>query len=401
MSVRVSCPYCNHAVTLAEPPAAGRVTCPRCRDPFPFRAPAEDDGDEPAFADAPAAGPVVSEPVARRGWSVRRTVAVCVLLGLVGLGVGLGVAYYRGGHHPEPAGPDAPPSGAVVPTTELAGVRFLPAGCNVVAAVQAGPVLAYAARTNQDPRELLAAAGLPQQAFATLDQAGLPLQQIDHLAAGLIVPDREGKPAAAVVVLVLRRPLDDEDAFLRALKAAPDPNGKKDRYTAGIPGLLLQPEVVRVSGREWVFVWGDAAQRAAVADAGPGGGHLSAGLRELLREKVPEAAVCLAADDTNWADKPVVKLVVERLLNRPRLLPLLAKGEAVAAGLSFGDPPRARVYVRTTDAVSAEQVRMYFQGKAGPGAMVGGSERMAFYDAPFDPRAGTGPLRRFLEDARK
>src|SRR5436309_1928284 len=59
MSVRVSCPYCNHAVRLGGPPAGGRVTCPRCGDTFPYRPPADrdarDDRDEPASHDAAAA----------------------------------------------------------------------------------------------------------------------------------------------------------------------------------------------------------------------------------------------------------------------------------------------------------------------------------------------------------
>jgi hypothetical protein len=398
MSVRVSCPYCNHAVRLAAPPADGRVACPRCGDTFPFRAPVDDDGDEPAFHDAPVAAPAAG-PAARRGWSVRRTAVVAAVLGLVGVGIGVAVNYHRG-RHPGDDGPDGP--GAAVPPAALAGLRFLPPECNVVAGLQAGPVLAYAERTDQDPRALLAAAGLPPQVFATLDAAGLTLDQIDHVVVGANFPGKDGPAAVAVLAVVLRRPPADEDEFLHALKAKRDPNGKKDWYAVENPRLFLRPNFVRVSGREWVFALGDDALHRAAAGPAAGSGHLSAGLRELLAEKLPpDAAVWLAADDRDWAGKQLLTGALAQADQTKALVPLLAKGEAAAVGLSFGDPPRARVYVRVTDEPTGERLRAYFQRKAGDGAVVGGAGRSALYDAPFDPRSGPGPLRGFLEDAGK
>src|SRR5579871_3923447 len=126
MAVRVSCPFCNHAVRLPGPPPDGRVSCPRCEATFPFRDPVE-------VPDELAAAPLPAE--VRGGWPLRRVVVVAVALGLIGLAAGLLVSHYRGGHGPEPAGPDAPPDGTV-PPAGLAGLRFLPPGCNVVAGVQ-------------------------------------------------------------------------------------------------------------------------------------------------------------------------------------------------------------------------------------------------------------------------
>jgi hypothetical protein len=323
-------------------------------------------------------------------------------LGLLGVGIGVAVTYYRGGFRHDPDGPDSPPIGTVVPPAGLTGLRFLPPECNVVAGVQVGPVLAYAERTGQDPKALLTAAGLPLQVFAKLDEAGLTLQQVDHLAFGLNLPGKDDAPVTAVLAVVLRRPPDDDDEFLQAFKAKRDPGGKKDRYAIAVAGIPVQPTLLRVSGREWVISLNDTGLNRAAGGPEPGAGHLSAGLRELLTEKLPpDAAVWLAADDRNWAEKDVVQFLVKKLLNQPQLMPVLAKGEAVAAGLSFGEQPRARVYVRATDESTGKKLRAYFQEKVTDGATTGGAGRSALFDAPFDPRAGAGTLRRFLDDLGK
>ena len=49
MSVRLSCPSCNHAFALSAVPPHGRATCPRCGDVFPVRGGVEEvPGDAPA-----------------------------------------------------------------------------------------------------------------------------------------------------------------------------------------------------------------------------------------------------------------------------------------------------------------------------------------------------------------
>jgi hypothetical protein len=314
-------------------------------------------------------------------------------LGLLGLGTGLLLTYFRGGFgsRPDP-GPEPPPSVAAVPPAELPGVGFLPADCNLVLAVQPGPLLAHAARTNQDPRELLLKAGVPEGVLAALDRFGLTLHQIDHIAAGT----HQGDGALDLrftLVLVLRRPPTDEEQFLRALGAEPDLKGKKNRYGTKVTGLLL----TRVSARQWVF--GLDEKDLGPADRGghpPGAGHLSAGLREMLTQRLPpEATVWVAADSDRWATKPVVQQ-----FGKKEWLPVLARGQAAVVGLSFDDPPRMRVFVRCTDAETGEQLRAYFQAQATAEATrTGGAGEWALFDAPFDPQNGVRPLRQMLEGA--
>ena len=102
------------------------------------------------------------------------------------------------------------------------------------------------------------------------------------------------------------------------------------------------------------------------------------------------------------APQPLVKLAVGQVLKQPQALSLLAKGQAAAVGLSFGESPRLRVAVRCVDADTGEKLRAYFQSKAMTDATrVTGEGEWATFDAPADPQNGVQPLRQFLDDAGK
>ena len=373
MTVRVSCPYCNTAFTLPEVPASGRTPCARCGDVFPIR----------TFTEVEAEiAPPTPTPVrrARAKWSVARAVVVAMAMGFVGVGVGL-LIYYRGGGFqardvPEPE----PPSVAAVAPSVLVGVGFMPGDVNVLFAVQPGPVLAYAGRTNQDPRALLAKAGVPDGFFNTLVELGLTLPQIDHIVIGAKVADTAA--VRVTLALVLRRPLADEEKFLKALKETP---GHKTWSNVQLAGLPLK--LVKVSPRAWVFGW-DGVDIAPAERGGLGGGgkNLSADLRDALTQRLPpDAAAWLATDSDRWADKGSVKLIVGEVLKKKEWLPLVARGQAVAAGLSFDEVPRARLFVRAADADTGATLRDYFKGKAtADGVRHGGAGEWALFDAPLD-----------------
>ncbi|MDB5311642.1 MAG: hypothetical protein JWO38_5844 [Gemmataceae bacterium] len=399
MSVRVSCPYCNTGFTLPELPPTGRATCPRCGDSFPVRGRVEE--QEPA---GPAAQPPDTQHPSlstRRSQRARRSVARAVgiglAMGLVGIGIGLAVVYVRGGfRHPAPE-PEPGPSATATPPTELRGLGYLPPGSNIVVAVQPGPVLAYAARTNQDPRELLIKAGVPASVLATLDRLGITLPQVDHIVAGALIPDADLREFRLSVALVLRHPLADEDRFLDQLKAHRVSQGGKTRYKVELAGL--QWWLTRASETAWVFGWTEKD-----LDPAENGGktQLAAGLREMLGEKLPaDAAVWAAADSARWAEKKPVEVLLELAGGKKDWLAVLNKGQAAVAGLTF-DPPRLRVFVRCSDADTGEKVRAYFAKKAtGDGVRVGGAGEWAMLDTPGDPQTGFAALKGFLDDAGK
>jgi hypothetical protein len=384
MSVRVSCPYCNTSFTLPAVPASGRTPCARCGDVFPIRDFTEVGSDLPPPAPTPTRR-------ARAKWSVQRSVMVAAAMGLVGVGVGL-FLYYRTGPRPTPE-PDPPAVVAATAPATLAGVGFIPADANVLLAVQPQPVLAYADRTKQDPRALLAKAGVPGEFFATLDQLGVTLPMIDHVVIGAKVADDAAIRVA--VALVLRRPLGDEDKFLAALKAQQAPKGRWNVQLAGLPLLLA-----KASPRVWVFGW-DEKDLAPSEKGGLGVGakHLSADLQDALTQRLPpDAAVWLATASENWAKKGSVQLLVGEVMKKREWLQLMAKGQAAVAGLSFDEPPRARLFVRAADADTGAKLRDHFKGKAtGDDVRHGGAGEWALFDAPFDPANGLAALRGLLE----
>ena len=98
MAFRLSCPSCNTLFALAGLPAERRVACPRCGDVFPVRN--WEETDEKSVVATPGAPSFALHDRAR--WSVRRTVAVALAMGLVGLLAGLGV-YYRAAVRPTTA----------------------------------------------------------------------------------------------------------------------------------------------------------------------------------------------------------------------------------------------------------------------------------------------------------
>jgi hypothetical protein len=387
--VRLSCPSCNSSFTRAELPADRRAACPRCGDVFPVRTWEE---VAPAAPEAPAPQPARRE---RAAWSVRRAVLVALAMGFVGLVAGLGV-YYSRGPRPAPGGPDPPPSAGATPPAELVGVGYLPADSAVVFVLQPGPMLAYAERTGQDFRDLGARAGLPNAFFDTLEKLDLAPRRIDHVAGGLSVAE-----ARFTLVLVLRRPFDDEEAFLRGVKATRG-NNPEGRYGVELAGLPLT--LARVSPTVWVFGF-DARKDLEAVDRGgygAGGRQFARGLAEMIGRVPPNGAAWLATDDQRWDDKPLAAVALRQFGEKPGRA-VLEKGRALVAALSFGDPPRLRLFVKAADEAAAGQVRQYFAGRAASDDKVshGGAGELAFYDTPVDPAAARATLRRLLADAAR
>jgi hypothetical protein len=226
--------------------------------------------------------------------------------------------------------------------------------------------------------------------------AGVTLPQIDHLAGGLPADELR-----FTLVLVLRRPLADEDAFLGKLKARRQPGGK-DRHDVDV-GLPLT--LARVSPEVWVFGF-DAKKDLAAADRGgygPGGTQFPTGLAQMIAERVPPvAAAWLATSDEAWAEKPAVE-VLAGFLGLKGVKAVLAKGRAAAAAFTPDDPPRVRVFVRAADEATGRQVRDYFRRKAAGDDRVthGGAGEVAYYDAPVEPATALAVIAQMLGDAMK
>jgi hypothetical protein len=263
--------------------------------------------------------------------------------------------------------------------------------------VQVGPLLSYADRTDQDPRDLITTTGVPLTVLATLDRLGVPLADIDHLAAGVYVPDGDEAPPRAALALVLRRPLANEAHFLGYLKARRSADGAKGLYDVELAGVPFPLRLARAADTVWVvgFGWPEANREL-------GATPLAAGLRGVLAQQFPAtAAAWVAAAPGRWADKPLVRLLAGQS-GRKEWLPLLKQGQSAAAGLTFDDPPQLRVAVRGADTETGDRLRGYFREKVpGTGARAGGAGEWATLDAPADPAGAAATIRSFLNDVGK
>jgi hypothetical protein len=327
-------------------------------------------------------------------------VLVAVVLAVLGFLAGLTVYYTR---EPKPNPEPAPaPAITATPPAQLVGLGYLPAECNVVFALQPGPLLEYAARTKQEPRELLARAGVPDPVLNVLDSVGLP--QIDHLAGGIYIPDPGDSEMRVALVLVLKQPLANEDAFLKRLRTKPIED-KHARWVVEVNAGPFTPLLTRATPTVWVLGLNDR-DFGPVARGGFGPGGTQFRLREVLASVPPEAAVWLAADDDrDWMQKPLLKLLAtwpDVKKSAPVLSGALTGGLSAGRGLVFAltvaDKPRMRVLVRTAETATAERLREYFRARAAEleSATAGGEGAFALFDAPYDPKL----VQRFLADMK-
>jgi hypothetical protein len=185
------CPYCNARVGRAEPLHAGdRLNCPRCGESFAYRPPEEGvngrgEGPAAGFA-APAAAESPPPPPSTNRKLALRILGVMGLMAALGLIFALATVGYRRANdhknrHADVIVPAGQGGGSTAPA-ELAGLGYLPADVNVLAALQVREALRLAegkAFLNQ----------LRQGPFAFVLNAvekssGLSWEEIDHVVVG-------------------------------------------------------------------------------------------------------------------------------------------------------------------------------------------------------------------------
>jgi hypothetical protein len=332
MSLRVSCPFCNAAVPLAEVPAGRRVPCPRCGETFPVKG---DPGEAVGPAPSPNGEPAAEPPA---GWSPRAVAAVGGALGLIVLAVGMGLT----GRTPptEPTVANPPAGMTTFPPAAVPGLRYLPAECGVAAAVQPGPLLAHAGRTGTDPGQLLTSLGVPAVVFTALDRLGLTLDQLDQLAAGLVLPADSAVPRLLIVTKLRRPPAAD---LLDRLKAdryrGPGGQERFKVQLGGLPMRLARPDPLTL-----LFATDDPDLDKAATPAA-GSDHLPAGLRETLSQLSPASVAWVATDADDWAKRPTVQAAL-LVLKQPDLVNRLKLVRAAGVGLSLEPALRATAAVR-------------------------------------------------------
>jgi hypothetical protein len=280
-------------------------------------------------------------------------------------------------------GPVVPVDAVVIPPLELSALKHLPAKSNIVFAVQPGPLLHYAERTQRNPVDLLTKNGVPASVLGYLAKAGITLQQVDHFAGGIVIPDAGEEPRIAIV-LVLHRPLPDENAFLNQLNAKTHGKGRFEVQFDTVP-----IQMARISDTIRVF---------GLSDKDLVSGKLPEAFRDMIEARVPkDAAIWIAAAESRWSDKQFLNLFVKKDWH-----PVLAKGRSAALGLSFGESPSLHIAVQCDSSENGDKLRTYFKGKAtGEHSQAGGADDWATLDLAVDPKTAFSTIKGFFDDAAR
>jgi hypothetical protein len=377
--MRVSCPFCNHAFETAD--RSRGVECPRCGETLPSQlgsaiAESQVDRGSDSFKsqDRPADRSAVL--------AVAAVIAVLVLVV-----TGFFLLFVTSMKPKDKAFPSELPawSADAAAPLDLAGLNHLPANCNIVFAIQTGPLLVYAERTHQDPVELLTKNGIPAPLLGAIASANITLQQIDHIAGGLLIPDKDEELRIAFV-LVLRRPLANDAAFLHQLLAK---QTKPGRFDVQLDKFTLR--MSRVSDAIWAFGFSEKDLAA---------GSLSPDFRQMIGVSVPrEAAAWVAFDYAWWSKKPLFAALFNAAAWSPDRIAIVAKGRSGTLAYSFADPPLLSAAIRTSDAEAATDLRTYFKGKAtGEHAKSSGEGDWASLVLPAAPKDLSPIIKDFISD---
>ncbi|QEL18436.1 hypothetical protein [Limnoglobus roseus] len=386
MSVRVVCPFCNAVV---EGASEGRTACPRCSESFDAAT------AEPAAEDAVTASPATTTAP---GFLYSRT-AVFLSLGLAAAILGVGLSIIRPWESRTPPRQEVKLP-VVVSPLGLSGLTYLPARTNVVAAIQPMPLLAYAAQNKIDPRRFLIESGVPEAVLSKLSQAGVPLDQIDHVVVGAAVGSEAGKSLPTLTAcLKLTRPLADETKFLTQLKAEKSSQESKGGRTVYAVQLGLPLYLTRVDDLTYLLAFSDTKDFALIDKPMPaGGGHLPAQLREAMTSKIsPASFAWLATDSEPWTEKDAVKLLLTVNAALKNRFANLTSFRAIAVGLSMEPDPQLRLGIRTADPAATAATQTFLKDKfTGDGVAFNGDPEWAVVQMPFDPK--TTPLKAILSE---
>lgn len=388
MNSQVSCPYCNAVVTATE----AKTACPRCGESF-----------ETANAEVVEGVANSSSTAAARASSFlqsRAAIVASIAVALAILGVGLAVLRpWADAPKPTIATVEVRPAGTAPPLA-LVGLTYLPATVNVAFAVQPGPLVAYAERTGTPPKEWLAKSGIPGPILALLDKLGIPLEQIDHLVGGVSIGAQSGDVLPGLtVVLRLRKPIADEDHFLKQLGAdKPRPKAGRTTYAVNVGAPLMMTKLDPLS---YLFGLKDEDLSASDKPFAEGGGQLPKELRDAITHRLsPASFVWIATDSDRWGDKPIAKLPATLDPKKWKdLATKLNRGRAVVAGLSLEPEPMLRLAVRLADIKDAENLRAPFQDAfPAAGTTIETDSDWTTLATPFDPKTTPDSWKRLMPE---
>jgi hypothetical protein len=396
MTATPSCPYCNAVVAVPAGTRDGQfVPCPRCGERFPYRGPSvEENGTPAAPAPAPPAAPehVVDRVGERlRGWSKRTLLLIILTVMVVMAAASLMLAlatekYRRANDRPSPPPDEGAPRVRVVAPADLAGLGYLPADTDVIAALHVALALQEPAGREVLRRFRLEALvrGRPEdgrELAGDLEHwTGVAVDDLDHVVVGLKVAGGAIPPRLVLVAQTRRR--YDEDKVLTALKAKRVAETKGRRLYQFHLDQRLPEAVLWPAGDHTLVVTLTAGQMAEVPDLPqPGATHQAAPLQEVLRTRLglgAQAWVVGHADDWERTTLAFVPKDDRAALDRVRTF---------GVALQFGDGLTLTGAFHGADAAAAKRL----EERLAPAE--GGARKTL---PLLGGRAGSGPVAREL-----
>ena len=387
MNSQVTCPYCNAVVAATE----AKTICPRCGEAF--------ETANAEVVEGIANSRTVAAPPAGFLQS-RAAILASIVVAIAIIGIGLAVLRpWSDAPKPTNVPVEARPTGTAPPLA-LVGLTYLPETVNIAFAVQPGPLVAYAERTGMPPKEWLAKSGIPATILALLDKIGIPFEQIDHLVGGVSIGAQSGDVLPGLtIVLRLRKPIADEDRFLKQLGAdKPRPKAGRTTYAVNVGAPLL---MTKLDPLGYLFGLKDEDLSATDKPFAEGGGQLPKELREAITNRLsPASFVWLATDSDRWGDKPLAKLPGTLDPKKWKDLPMkLNRGRAIVAGLSLEPEPMLRLAVRLADIKDAENLRAPFQNAfPAAGTTIETNSDWTTLATPFDPKTTPDSWKRLMPE---
>lgn len=386
MATPLSCPYCNSQFAATSLTANRRAICPRCGEAVAV----PDDGQfalSSRTEEPPPRLPPAVQPKRHRDrrWLWPASIAIALAIGALAF-----LLAPRQTNSPPLANPPvATPT--PTPPAQLDALKYLPAQANLVFAVQPAALMHQLRLTSLDPEAFFQDLGLPPSLLEGVGRTGLAWDDIDHLVIGWVVDDQVAE-FRFLAGLALRQPLKDEERFRNALQARRVALPDREAYQvtlAGWPGVWAWPAEPTC----WVFAHREADLPAS--NSSPGSpGPISATLSAIIHDRLtPGDLAWLVMDESDWARKPLLKLLglMER---KPPLVSFLEPVRSLAAGLSVTPSPRLRVYAALGHASSAKQ----WCQTLGDRARRGDKEADVLLEIPLDGPGAIGNTLRLIDN---
>jgi hypothetical protein len=398
-----SCPYCNAVVAIPAGTRDGQfVPCPRCGERFPYHGLAiEGNGTPPAPAEPggqPAGENVVDRVGERLRGASKRSIALVVVgvmlvMAAGGLTLALATQHFRRTNDRPPPPDEGATRVRVVAPPDLAGIGYLPADTDIVAAVHLAEAL-------QDPagQEFLkrfrpegAVRDQPGQGPALAGDlehwTGLALDDLDHVVLGLKVGGGALPPRTVLVAQTRRR--YDADKVLKALKATRLAQSARELYRFHLERPPLQP-VLWFAGERTLVVALTPEQLAEVPEnPPPGAEHLAAPLREMLRTRLGPGVQAWAVGHADDWERTTAKVPLAFLREPDRRV--LEGVRTFGVALRFGEGLTLTGACHCADAAAARALEERLAPPAGSDA-----KRLALLDA-----GQAGPVGRELAQSLK